>query len=76
MVLSYEEDGVLIIECIPSVEGARIGCIRASWLYCIAVQPVYGQLAVEFDGVEIRVVIDDMTVMFLLDSSERINKLL
>jgi hypothetical protein len=52
----------------PSVEGAHIGCIRtcirASWLYCIAVQPVYEQLAVEFDGVEIRAVIDDMTAMF------------
>ncbi len=29
-----------------------------------AVQPVHEQLAVEFDGVEIRAVIDDMTAMF------------
>jgi hypothetical protein len=64
VLLSYEEDGGLVIECMPSVEGARIGCIRASWLYCIAVQPVYEQLAVEFSGVEIRAVIDDMTAMF------------
>jgi len=52
------------LEIMPSLEGARIGCIRASWLYCIVVQPVYEILSEEFDGVEIRAVIDDMTAMF------------
>jgi hypothetical protein len=64
VLLSYEEDGVLVLEIMPSLEGARIGCIRASWLYCVAVQPVYEMLTDEFEGVQIRAVIDDMTAMF------------
>jgi hypothetical protein len=64
VIFSYEDEGVLVLEIMPSLEGARIGCIRASWLYCIVVQPVYELLSEEFDGVEIRAVIDDMTAMF------------